>query len=141
MAAATRYVPSIDRVPLNIQLADSFVEKHGSCAKVLQMASARPRSKWQVHVGAVTTSRARRLHVDSLGDVCGVITRARRVLRGTGGLQGTLIPMTAASSPCIAVRDNGRGEHAAQASAVGVRLVSCSTEGSGGSALRKLFAT
>ena len=92
--------------------------------------------------------RVRSQCVESLKDICSVITRARRVLRSSRRLEGTLFPNTAAlslSDDCrggrvdAAVR--GRAERAVRVSAESARLAKGDTENTRGSVLRRLFTS
>ena len=131
--ACVRHVPSLEKVPMTVLLTASFNLKHAKCAKVMQAASARPRSKWRVKIEADGVRDTKAWRVDCLADVAALIRRVRRILRPSGKIKGTLFPDSAAISKGIAGAPVRSGSGHA-------KLAGDPVEYPRGAALRTLFA-
>ena len=136
--ACVRHVPSLEKVAMTVLLTAPFTQKHARCAKVLQAASARPRSKWQVKIAADAAEDAKAWRVDCLSDVAPFIRRARRILRPGGKVQGTFFPASAAMS---LISEGTAGAPSVRTSSGHAQLARVATGHTRGAALRALFAT
>ena len=96
--ACVRHAPSLDKVTMTVLLTARFTQKHTKCAKVLQAASACPRSKWKVKKEAAAAEDAKACCIDSLSDIAAFIRRVRRLLRPGDKLEGTVFAASAAKS-------------------------------------------
>ena len=131
--ACVRHVPSLDKVPVTVLLTARFTQKHTKCAKVLQAASARPRSKWKVNKMTAADEDAKACCIDSLSDIAAFIRRVRRLLRPGDKLEGTLFAASSAKSlTCQGIVGSQRDASAGKGSG---------TEAPRGAALRALFPT
>ena len=135
--ACVRHVPSLEKVAMTVLLTAPFTQKHARCAKVLQAASARPRSKWQVKIEADAAEDTKAWRVDCLSDVAAFIRRARRIERPGGKVQGTLFPAPAAMS----LISKGTAGAPVRTSSGHAQLAGVAAEHTRGAALRALFAT
>ena len=132
--ACVRHAPSLEKVAMTVVLTAPFTQKHARCAKVLQAVAARPRSKWEVKMGADAAEDAKAWRVHCLSDVATLIRRARRIQRRGGKVQGSLFPASSAMSMVF--------EGTASATSSGhAQLAGVAAEHTCGAALRAMFAT